>query len=164
LPVKTETNNSLSTSTFSMSGIASSPFYLSEGVHSPSPVSLLTNIVIESLLIFHIPHQLQFYTQSGFSDPILACLDCFPVLVPGHTYLLLLHIHDLLIPQFDQDFGPCSAILVSCLLCLTSYVRGKRELLGFQKDILKELQTLVHSYVPKDSLRVSHPTQFLKLP
>ena len=39
------------------------------------------------LVIFHIPHQVQFHLHLGFPDPISAHLDSIPVLFPGHTPL-----------------------------------------------------------------------------
>jgi len=63
---------------------------------------LLTCVLVESLLVFNIPHQVQFHLCLGFPNPISASLDSIPVFFLGDTPSLLLSVLALLFPQFDQ--------------------------------------------------------------
>ena len=64
---------------------------------------LLTCVLVESLLVFNIPHQVQFHLCLGFPNPISACLDSIPVFFPGDTTLFLLSVLALLFPPLDQQ-------------------------------------------------------------
>lgn len=77
-------------------------------------LSLLTNVLRESLVIFHILCQIQFHMCSGFPDRINACPDSIPIFFSGHPSLLPLLTLLLLIPQFHQQ--------VLAQLCLRSFL------------------------------------------
>ena len=86
--MKTEAKNSFSTSAFSSSVEASSPFkFTKEGTPVLACLSLLASVPVECLIVFHIPRQVQFYLRLGFPDPTSASPDSIPVLFPGDTPL-----------------------------------------------------------------------------
>lgn len=67
------------------------------------PVLRLFLLTYVSLLIFHIPRQVQFHLCFCFPDPISVWPDYMLLFFPGHTFLLPLPVHFLLIPQYDQQ-------------------------------------------------------------
>lgn len=88
--------------------------------------SLLTNTSKKSFfVIFHIPCQVHFHVYLGFPDPISTHLNSIPVLFSGHPSLLSIAYT---FPSYSSVWpaDPCSAMPVSCLLCLICYAERWR--------------------------------------
>jgi len=124
------------------------------------PVLRLFLLTYVSLLIFHIPRQVQFHLCFCFPDPISVWPDYMLLFFPGHTFLLPLPVHFLLIPQYDQQVHaqPYQFPVSSAWFLML----GDGELLCFQKGVLKELTALLHSFVPRNSFPGHLIYQFLK--
>jgi len=133
--VKTEAKNSFSTSAFSSSVEASSPFKFLKRVHPFWPVSS-GQLPVECLIVFHIPCHVQFYLRLGFPDPTSASLDGVPVLFSGDTPLFPELIHTFLRPQCSQQVlaEPCPFPISSAHFL----IQRDGDLLCFQEGILEE--------------------------
>ena len=130
LPVRTEENNSLSTLAFPMSVEDSSLFSFTRvGTFTLLCSSILINVPIKSLVIFHIPCQVQLHLCIRVPHHISACP------IPQQHSCTLPRPHDPASPactfpsfRFVWLVRPFSAIPVSCLLSLISCVGEGRML------------------------------------
>lgn len=110
-------------------------------------VCLLLNVSKESLLaVFHIPYQAQFHLCLGFPDIIPAYPGSIPFFT-GNPYIFpLLLLFIFLSSAWPK--GPCLVILVSCLVCLTSYSGGWRVLVPSERHPQRAVSPIC-SFVPR---------------
>ena len=85
-------------------------------LHCPS---FETNVSKE-FFILYFSCQVQFHLCLGFPDPIYRCMDSIPVFFPVSTACSFLSYLSV------WPGGPCSAMTVSCILCLISDAEGCR--------------------------------------
>lgn len=86
----------------------------------------MNNVPMESFpVILCNPCQAKFLSCLGFPYPISAHLDCIPVLFPGHVSLLLLPVHFLLVPHFDQQGLAQPSLLSALPACLLTQGGGE---------------------------------------
>jgi len=123
----------------------------------------LDNVLRESLLVvFNIPHQIQFRPCLDFSNLLSANLDSIPVSSPCDTPLFPQLIQSLLFPQSDLQvlakpcWFPASPVYFLVL--------RDGELLCFQKGIPEEWTTFFCSFLSKDCFPGDFIQQFLKQP
>ena len=115
----------------------------------------LTNISIE-IYSCYFSHA---SPSSHFCAPWLSCLYTYSqhCCIPHRPHAACtFHSYPSLWPV-----DPCSAMLVSCLLCLISCTGGWKAL-TLSKSIPKELPVLLHSFVPKDKLLGNLIQKFLE--
>ncbi|KAK4818692.1 hypothetical protein QYF61_017913, partial [Mycteria americana] len=151
LPVKTEAKKLSSTSAFSSSVDARSPFSFISG---------------EALLvILCIPCHVQLQLRPGLPDPVPTQAGSIPILFPVYLSLLPLPVQFLLALQFDQqgpDYTPClSHIPQDCELhqCVTTAAQASSNL-----DVTDELTCIgdhqVQCHIPSGSTRVPETATF----